>query len=211
MAKLTASQLYGLNRAAGFSPAAAVTMTAVQLAESGGDDAALGDQSLQTNTWGPSFGFAQIRTMKGETGHGTDRDMNWLAGNDANQAKAAFDISHNGTDFTAWTEYTNGGFRQFMGQAEAAAAGGGTAVTPAGNGGPFPVWGPSWLPWNWPSNAGNSVVNQGLSGARTIAVEAAFLGLGIGLLYVGAVRTFAPQIRKTVRAGVKGAEIGAML
>ena len=89
MAKRTASDIYATLVAAGFSKSAAITMTAISLAESGGNPSILGDQGLQTSTWGPSYGLFQIRTLKADTGKGTDRDINALAKSDLRQAQAA--------------------------------------------------------------------------------------------------------------------------
>src|SRR5262245_26484467 len=97
-------------------------MLAVGTAESGLDDTTIGDVALETNTWGPSFGMFQIRTLKADTGLGTDRDINALAASDAAQARAAYDISRHGTDFSAWTDYVNGAYQQYLGQAAAAGA-----------------------------------------------------------------------------------------
>lgn len=213
MAKRTASEIYADFRGAGFDAAQATVMTAIALAESGGDDAALGDVGLQTDTWGPSYGLAQVRTLKAETGHGTIRDIAWLTGSDAHQAQAAYQISDAGHDFSPWSVYTSGKYRDYLGQAQAAA---GVAATPAGDKtGPFPTWGPSWLPWNWGSDAANAATGAALSGARSIVVEGVFVGLGLALVGVGLARAMAPRAKRKMQRDVRraktAAEIGAML
>lgn len=121
MAKRTPEEIYAALITAGFPRASATTMTAVALGESGGDDAARGDLGLQTSTWGPSYGLFQIRTIKSETGTGSDRDISHLAGDIDAQAEAAYRISHKGTDFSPWTVFTTGKFQSYMSAAKGAA------------------------------------------------------------------------------------------
>ena len=175
MAKSLPSDVYAALIAAGFDPVSATTMTAIAGAESGWDDAALGDQALQTASWGPSYGLFQIRTLKADTGRGTDRDINRLAGSPAEQAAAAYQISGGGRDFSPWTAFTSGAYQSFLGAAQAAAGDN-----------PFPTLGPTWLPWNWPSAAANATAASTLGGARTIAVEAVFVIAGLALVAAGA-------------------------
>lgn len=106
--KRAPADVYAALIAAGFPPAAATTMTQIAGAESGYDDSVLGDTGLQTNTWGPSFGLFQIRTLKSDTGRGTDRDISRLAGSIGEQAEAAYDISGGGKDFSPWSVFTKG-------------------------------------------------------------------------------------------------------
>lgn len=181
MAKRTPSQVYASLIAAGFDPAGAATMTAIAGAESGYDTTALGDVNLQSNVWGPSYGLFQVRTVKPDTGRGTARDVTLLSTGDAAQAKAAYQISQGGRDFSPWSVYTSGRYQSFLPAARAVADTGG-----AGGGGPFPTWGPDWLPWNWPSAAANATAANALGGARSIAVEAVFVVLGLALVGAGA-------------------------
>lgn len=189
MAKQTASQIYADARAAGFNAAQATIMTAVALAESAGNDTATGDVALENNTWGPSYGLFQVRTLKSATGTGGDRDVNWLAASDANQAKAAFDISHHGQDFSPWTTYTRGTYLQFMGQAQAA-AGAPTAVLTA-------------------SSSGSSTGSVG--GVRDLAVQAVFVVLGLALLGGGLVVALRPQLAAAGRTALKAGKVAAVL
>lgn len=129
MARRTPAQVYRDLTAAGFTPQAATTLTAIAGAESGYNDTAVGDVSLEDNMWGPSVGLYQIRTLKAQTGTGSDRDISRLTGNDQAQAAAAYDISHQGTDFSPWTTYTSGAYRQFLNGAQA--AGGSSSPTNA--------------------------------------------------------------------------------
>lgn len=177
----------------GFSPDAATIMVAIAGAESGYDDQIQGDLGLQDANWGPSFGLFQIRTLKAETGSGSNRDITRLAGSDAEQARAAFQISGGGRDFTPWSTFTNGAYQGFLGGAQAAAGG---AADPGD--GPFPTWGPDWLPWNWPSNAANSATAQALVGGRHILLEAVFVAGGLVLVGGGFYLATRPVSRRAV-------------
>lgn len=196
MTTRTPQEVYNDLLAAGFTPAAAVTMTEIAGAESNYNDAAVGDVGLENNTWGPSYGLFQIRTQKSATGSGADRDISALAGDPAAQAAAAYQISNGGTNFAAWTTYTSGKYQQFAAAVKKAL--GSTAppatstatVAAGGGGGPFPVIGPGWLPWNWASDAGNAAAQTAqaeFSSARTIVVETLFGGLGLALVGLGIV------------------------
>lgn len=131
MARLTMAQAYTLARQAGFDPAAATIMAAIDMAESGLNTDAVGDVGLQNSTWGPSVGLAQIRSLKAQTGTGKVRDVTTLKDPAANMA-AAYAISSHGKDFTPWTTYTSGKYRSFLGQASTAAAGSAGTITNTG-------------------------------------------------------------------------------
>jgi len=189
MARRTPREVYAGLIAAGFSPDAATVMTAIAGAESGYDNSVLGDVGLQNNTWGPSFGLFQIRTVKADTGTGSPRDINRLAGSDLEQAKAAYVISAGGTNFQPWSVYNTGAYRQYLNAAQSAAA---STPTDPDDDGPFPTFGPDWLPWNWPSLAGNAVAGgaqqqaaQALGGARHIALEGLAVVVALGLAGAG--------------------------
>ena len=168
--KLTSDEIYAQLVAAGYPPAAAATQTAIALAESGGDGAAVGDVSLQDNTWGPSYGLFQIRTVKADTGKGTIRDISWLAASTANQAKAAYDISRHGVDFTPWTVYVTGAYQSFLGQAKDIAGQVSGVLT--------------------------APISDAITGVRNLGLEAVFVVLGLGLVGVGLVHTVRPQLRR---------------
>ncbi len=114
MATLTASQIYTLLLQGGFDPQQARMMTAIAQAESARNPGAVGDVALQTGTWGPSVGLFQIRTLKAETGTGSDRDIQRLMNNPAEQVKAALNISGGGSNYRPWSTYTNGAYRKFL-------------------------------------------------------------------------------------------------
>lgn len=125
MTKLGAVQIYAYARAAGFPDGdIAATMTAIALAESGGRTDAIGDVALENATWGPSVGLWQIRSLKAQYGSNMPRDASRLT-DPAFNAHAALSIwggakkaGHN--PYGPWSTYTNGAYRAFMDQANAA-------------------------------------------------------------------------------------------
>lgn len=125
---LSAQQIYSLARAAGFDADAAEAMTAIALAESGGNPAI-------TNMKPPdgSYGLWQIN-MYGSLGP-SRRAQFGLASNDdlkdpATNARAAYWIwLHQG--YAAWGAYTNGSYRRFLSQAAQARADVEGAVQPS--------------------------------------------------------------------------------
>ncbi len=114
MSTLSPSQIYTLLLNGGFSAQQASLMTAIAQAESGRNVSAVGDVALQDAKWGPSVGLFQIRTLKAETGTGSDRDIQHLMNNPAAQVQAALRISNNGRSFSPWSTYTNGAYRQYV-------------------------------------------------------------------------------------------------
>jgi len=200
MARRTARQIYDDLTGAGFTPAAAVTMTAIALAESGGDDTARGDIALQNATWGPAFGLYQIRTLKADTGRGTDRDINALTSDDA-QARAAYSISGRGTDFSPWSAFTSGAYRRYLDTVQAA-----VGVHASTTGGPAADAVPAGFgldPRDWPSEA--------LTQVRPVLIEGAFVLLGLTLVGLGLVRTFQPALQEKLDRTREGAEKAAKL
>jgi hypothetical protein len=175
MAKRTPGEIYAAARAAGLSAAAAVVATAVALAESGGDDQVLGDVSLQNSTWGPSVGIWQIRTLKSETGTGSDRDILALRGNPGRQAQAMRNISNGGTNWKPWSVFTSGAYRQYLGQAQGAGSSStaGGAVTPVG--------------LDDITGGIGSTAAAAVDAARDLLVKLGAATLGVALLGVGVV------------------------
>ncbi|RSM35350.1 hypothetical protein DMA12_44690 [Amycolatopsis balhimycina DSM 5908] len=112
VARFTAEQIYAFAREAGFSPDRAATMTAVALAESGGNSGAHNPHGED------SRGLWQINVRSHATlGQGNLYDP-------LTNAKAAYAVSHGGADVSPWTT-THGGlsarYLRYRAQAEAAA------------------------------------------------------------------------------------------
>lgn len=170
MARRSVTELYQAARQAGLNPARAVIAAAIALAESSGDDKAVGDVALQNNTWGPSVGAWQIRTLKAETGRGTDRDISALQGNLERQAQAMVHISSAGANWTPWTVYNTGKYQQYLNQANAAAGGDPTAA------GGVP---------NTPQLVQTGLVSETAGKARGLLLKLAFAGAGVALVVVG--------------------------
>jgi hypothetical protein len=114
VATLNPSQIYTLLLQGGFPPDRARLMTAIASAESARNPGAIGDVALENARWGPSVGLFQIRTLKAETGTGSDRDIQRLLNNPAEQVKAAMNISGNGSNLRPWSTYTSGAYLQYL-------------------------------------------------------------------------------------------------
>lgn len=125
------AQTYAYARQAGFAPDTAIIAAAIAMAESGDNPTARGDVNLETSYWGPSVGLEQIRTIKGQTGTGSDRDISRVGNDPLQNMIAAYDISNHGKDFSPWTTYTSGKYRSYLGQATAAAGSAPAAGGPA--------------------------------------------------------------------------------
>lgn len=107
------SQIYTLARNAGLPAARAKIAAAIAMAESGGNPAAVVHDSDDD-----SYGLWQIN-MRGSMGP-TRRALYGLASNDAlldpaTNARVMSSISHQGANFSAWTTYTSGKYKDFMG------------------------------------------------------------------------------------------------
>jgi len=78
---------------------------AIAQLESGFNPDAVGDTGLTNDTWGPSVGLWQIRSLKAESGKGTVRDETRLKDPEFN-ARSMASISKNGNDWSPWTTWT---------------------------------------------------------------------------------------------------------
>lgn len=113
MTALSGAQVYQLALGAGLNPAAAVVATAIAYAESGWNPTALGDVGLEDDSWGPSVGLWQIRSLKAQKSTGQPRDETRLADPTFNAASMA-NISGTGRNFGAWTTYTSNAYKQYL-------------------------------------------------------------------------------------------------
>ncbi len=112
--RLSSAEIYTLLVQGGFSPDKARIMTAIAQAESTGKPDAIGDVDLQNSKWGPSVGLFQVRTLKNDTGRGTERDIEHLRGDVVAQVKAALKISDHGRNLEPWSTYNSGSYRKFL-------------------------------------------------------------------------------------------------
>jgi hypothetical protein len=158
MPRFSAEQIYGFARQAGFSPDQAATMTAIALAESGGD-------SRSHNPFGEdSRGLWQINARAHP-----DLAQKYNLYDPAQNARAAFEVSHRGGDVSPWTVTHGGGSARYLlyrGNAEAAALA-------AGDGRGLGVW--TGTPgYGHPLAAGHGSaepVHTGLTGAADMPAQ----------------------------------------
>ena len=113
MSQLTIEQVAQVAWEAGFRGEDLVLAVAIAQGESGLRASAVGDESLVTGTWGPSIGLFQVRTLRDQEGTGGPRDIQQLADARFN-ARAAFEISNGGTDFTPWSVYNHDRYVPFI-------------------------------------------------------------------------------------------------
>lgn len=116
MATLSIAQVYALARGAGLDHEKAITATAVSRAENDtSDPARLGDLKLTTAKWGPSVGLWQIRSLNAEKGTGGTRDASRLTDASFN-ARSMYAESKGGRDWSPWTTYNDGAYRDHLGE-----------------------------------------------------------------------------------------------
>src|SRR5205809_4386043 len=169
MPRFTAEQIYAYARQAGFSPDQATTMTAIAMAESGGDSrshATVGEDSQ---------GLWQINALAHP-----DLTARFNLYDPAQNAQAALIASHGGTDVSPWTT-THGGlsarYLRFKDDAQAAAAAYGDGPNhgvwtgTAGYGHPMPAGrgGPGTTDPHTTEGSDAVVVNHGAAAAGVAA------------------------------------------
>lgn len=182
---LTDQQIAAHAYTAGARGGALVTATAVSLAENPArDPAARGDEHLVDWRWGPSIGLWQIRSLHAETGTGKTRDRLRLT-DPAFNARSMWTVSRGGRDWSPWTDYKNGKYRAYLERARAAARAVERGdVPPEGEPGLLPPYpeGDGTAPV-WPDPLGG-ITDQALS----VALTAAFVLAGLGLIVLGVLR-----------------------
>lgn len=180
MATWSGPAIKGWALRAGFTDAAAEIAAAVALAESSGNDQAVGD-------FGESFGLWQVhRPAHPQYSEACLRDPLCAAG-------AARDISQNGTNWQPWTQYRNGAYRAFLPIGEATDP----VVEPIGKG-TKPTGGVSipGLPVDLPLPSADDVKK---------ALIAAILGLGFALFVIIGAYGLATGAGRAVAAPLAGA------
>jgi hypothetical protein len=85
----------------------AITATAIAWAESGLRPDAVGDVDLEDETWGPSVGLYQIRSLRVDTGTGKERDVERL-GDPSFNTRSMVAVSSGGTNWSPWSVFKNG-------------------------------------------------------------------------------------------------------
>jgi hypothetical protein len=120
---VTPTEVHALAVAAGLTHDSAVIATAIAWAESGLRPDAVGDRALVDNVWGPSIGLWQIRSLHVHTGTAGDRDANRLL-DPAFNARSMATISAGGTDWSPWSVWKNGRYRDHLEAVRAAVEGG---------------------------------------------------------------------------------------
>ena len=223
--KLSSAQVYAYAREAGFSPAAAVTMTAIVAAESGNRTDAIGDKNL-TQPGEMSVGLTQINYRPSRDRGNAVRDPH---GNldPLTNLQHAYIISGQGRRFTPWSTFTSGAYVKNLGTASKAAgqpavtlpvgsAAGGTGVQPVG----FPMP-PNPLdllpdipnPLNWLGDqfgaAADSVSAKVTGAVRDITITVAILVGGVALVVLGVKEAVAPVVKTKVEDAAAIAPLAA--
>lgn len=153
MPVIAAREIYRCARLAGFSPDQAVTMTAIALAESGGDTGAHNPRGED------SRGLWQINVAAHTDLAGTNLYDPVL------NARAAFRVSGGGADVSPWTTTHDGGNARYLDYRVEALA----AARAAGDGGDLGVW-------TGTSGYGDPLAAGGGSGAPGASLNSAFAG-----------------------------------
>lgn len=111
--RVTPAAVYRLAVRHGLTHEQAITATAIAWAESGLRPNAVGDVGLQDDTWGPSVGLYQIRSLRAHYGTGKERDAKRLKGQAFN-TKAMVTISAGGTNWKPWSVFKNGQYLKHL-------------------------------------------------------------------------------------------------
>lgn len=119
---LTQEEIYDLARSVGFNHRNARIASAIALCESpaskndkpASNFNAIGDLDLVDDTWGPSYGGFQIRSLKAQAGTGSFRDPERLDDLVPRfNVRAARSIKLN-SGWRAWSTYKNGAYRAYL-------------------------------------------------------------------------------------------------
>lgn len=110
---MTPAEVFRLAVSAGLQPSDAVAATAIAWAESGLNPNAIGDTGLVDETWGPSVGLWQIRSLHAHEGTSQERDRLRLT-EPAFNAEAMAVISNDGKKWTPWSVFKNGKYLEHL-------------------------------------------------------------------------------------------------
>lgn len=100
----------------------AITATAIAWAESGLDPSSVGDVDLADDTWGPSVGLYQVRSLRADTGTGKERDVERL-GDPSFNTRSMVAISTGGTNWQPWSAWKSGSYWTHIAAVRAAVEG----------------------------------------------------------------------------------------
>jgi hypothetical protein len=182
VAKLSAKQIYDLARQAGLSQASAIVATAVALGESSGNTMA---HNTNAATGDNSYGLWQIN-MLGTLGPDRRAKLGLASNEDlfdpATNARAMALISARGANFSPWSVYRSGEYRSHT--AEAAKAANAKSIPGRVIDGARDFIGEA-TGLDAVGEAITSGTRDLVTGARNVAVEGAFLALGLGLVAAG--------------------------
>lgn len=120
---MTPAEVHALAVAAGLDSDSAVIATAIAWAESNLNPNTVGDVDLQDDTWGPSVGLWQVRTLRADKGTGRARDADRLLDAPFN-AWSMVAISAGGTNWTPWSVFKNGRYLEYLAAVRGAVEGG---------------------------------------------------------------------------------------
>lgn len=110
---------------AGFRGDALVVAVAIAGGESSYNPNALGDQQLETDKWGPSYGFWQIRSLRRPQDYSFPDTLRLNDGtlyDPTKNAEAAYALSSGGTNWRPWSVFTAGIYQNFINVARTAVA-----------------------------------------------------------------------------------------
>jgi len=201
MAKLTAKQLYALAREAGFSRSEAISATAIALAESKGDANTLNDNPGSGDL---SYGLWQIN-MIGTMGPERRRQFGIGANDDLFDphvnARAAYQV-YKQQGFGAWSVWPE--VRKFSSpesQAALKAADAESGLDAILKGIPGKAAGAVvGAAQDAFGGALSGIVSPLTEGFRRVAIQGAFVTLGLVLLGMGAWQAVGPSVKRTVGA-----------
>jgi Lysozyme like domain len=90
----------------------------VSRAESGGYEDAVGDLDRTDDTWGPSLGLFQVRSLRHPYDYAVEDRFRlaWALTNRLFNAVAAYEISRHGTDWSPWSAYRSGAYLSYVGK-----------------------------------------------------------------------------------------------
>ena len=102
---------------AGFTGRGLDIALGVSWAESNGYSDAVGDIALVDAKWGPSIGLFQVRSLRNPLAYSEEDRYRyaWALRESDYNIVAAFVLSKGGTDWTKWSTFNSGAYKEFEG------------------------------------------------------------------------------------------------